>query len=109
MSPFKPTPDKQSFDYSGVFRPWTRYGDRRGKSRSLSPTVTIFGAGIAGLSAAHELIERGFSVQVVEPTRSPDEEYGMEVGGLARNQFGRVPENPLVLHEEPSDKSQLEN
>ena len=68
------------------------------KSRGLSPIVTVFGAGIAGLTAAHELIERGFSVQVVEPTRSPDEEYAAEVGGMAANQFGRVRENPSILH-----------
>ena len=55
-----------------------------------APIVTIFGAGIAGLSAAHELIERGFRVRVVEPVASEDREYEAEVGGLARNQFGRA-------------------
>jgi hypothetical protein len=69
------------------------------KGQHQNPIVTVFGAGVAGLSAAHELIERGFLVQVVEPARSPDEEYAAEVGGLARNQFGRVPANPYVLHE----------
>ncbi|HTQ06917.1 MAG TPA: FAD/NAD(P)-binding protein [Polyangiaceae bacterium] len=54
--------------------------------------VTIFGAGITGLTAAHELIERGFRVQVWEPTtdqRHP--ERGCDVGGLARTQWGAVP------------------
>src|SRR4051794_29121863 len=62
-----------------------------GASRSVlaTPIVTIFGAGITGLSAAHELIERGFRVRVVEPVASEDREYEAEVGGLARNQFGR--------------------
>ena len=73
---------------------------RAGKQPHLTPIVTIFGAGIAGLSAAHELIERGFCVQVVEPSSSPDEENAAEVGGLARNQVGRVPERPEVLHED---------
>src|SRR5690242_9125245 len=70
---------------------------RTGASRSAAPRsvqatpiVTIFGAGIAGLSAAHELIERGFRVRVVERVASEDREYEAEVGGLARNQFGRA-------------------
>lgn len=33
------------------------------------PLVRVFGAGIAGLTAAHELVERGFQVQVFEPER----------------------------------------
>ena len=100
MSPTKPTPEEKRPENARVYRAWLSHGDRRGKSQRVSPIVTVFGAGIAGLSTAHELIERGFSVQVVEPTYSPDQEYGVEVGGLARNQFGRVPENPLVLHQE---------
>ncbi|MDQ2642684.1 MAG: hypothetical protein M3020_02630 [Myxococcota bacterium] len=54
--------------------------------------VTIFGAGVAGLTVAHELVERGFQVQVWEPQadeRSP--ERGCDVGGLARTQWGTVP------------------
>ena len=43
------------------------------------PNVTIFGAGVAGLTAAHELIERGFKVQIVEPKESPTEEYACQV------------------------------
>jgi hypothetical protein len=54
------------------------------------PIVTVFGAGIAGLTAAHELVERGFTVQVVEPQESDFEEYDCAVGGLAANQFTRV-------------------
>ena len=42
------------------------------------PTVVIFGGGVAGMSAAHELVERGFAVAVYE--RQP--EY---VGGKARS------------------------
>ncbi|WP_460503455.1 FAD-dependent oxidoreductase, partial [Hymenobacter agri] len=34
------------------------------------PTVAIFGGGVAGMSAAHELAERGFAVAVYE--RQPE-------------------------------------
>jgi glycine/D-amino acid oxidase-like deaminating enzyme len=54
------------------------------------PKVTIFGAGIAGLTAAHELIERGFEVHVIEKQPSPTEEYACQVGGMAANQLSRV-------------------
>jgi hypothetical protein len=60
--------------------------------------VTVFGAGITGLSAAHELIERGFQVQVVEPRASVELEYEVEVGGIAANQLGAVKEEPSRLH-----------
>jgi hypothetical protein len=63
------------------------------------PTVTVFGAGIAGLTAAHELIERGFRVQVVEPQECDFEEYECAVGGLAANQFARVRASIAELHE----------
>ncbi|MGH7434862.1 MAG: FAD-dependent oxidoreductase, partial [Polyangiaceae bacterium] len=39
--------------------------------------VAIFGGGIAGMSAAHELIERGFDVEVFEHKSIP--------GGKARS------------------------
>jgi len=61
-----------------------------GANRIELPIVTVFGAGIAGLTAAHELIERGFRVQVVETRKSDFEEYECAVGGLAANQFTRV-------------------
>ncbi len=62
------------------------------------PIVTVFGAGIAGLTAAHELVERGFQVQVVEPCKSPTCEYECSVGGLAANQFSRVRAPIQALH-----------
>ena len=62
------------------------------------PIVTVFGAGIAGLTAAHELVERGFPVQVVEPAKSPTAEYQCMVGGLAANQFSRVRAPLPVAH-----------
>jgi hypothetical protein len=96
--------DTQPFPGSQVTEPGapTPSKDRGPKSQTSPPVVTIFGAGIAGLSAAHELIDRGFDVQVVEPAVSPDEEYAAEVGGLARNQFGRVNESPEILHRKGS-------
>ena len=44
----------------------------------MSPKVVILGGGVAGMSAAHELIERGFAVEVYE--KKPD-----YVGGKARS------------------------
>lgn len=55
------------------------------------PTVTIFGAGIAGLTAAHELSERGFTVFVYEAEPDPRSETGdCQVGGMARSQWRRI-------------------
>ena len=63
--------------------------------------VHIYGGGIAGLTAAHELALRGFRVRVIEPAQECDETGQLEgaplplnrrmaVGGLARTQFLRV-------------------
>src|SRR5262245_48073528 len=43
----------------------------------MSPRVVILGGGVAGMSAAHELIERGFEVVVLE--------WGDIAGGKARS------------------------
>jgi len=32
----------------------------------MAPTVAVLGGGVGGLSAAHELVERGFDVRVYE-------------------------------------------
>ena len=61
------------------------------------PEVTIFGAGITGLTVAHELIERGFKVQIVEPAESPTEEYACQIGGMAANQLGRVKADKIEI------------
>lgn len=60
--------------------------------------VTVFGAGITGLSAAHELVERGFTVQVVESAADVRNEYEVEVGGIAANQWGCVNAEPARVH-----------
>src|SRR5262249_49779922 len=72
------------------FMRWGQQNDTDNRLPDFPPTVTIFGAGVAGLSAAHELVERGFNVNIVEQTRSPTEEYACRVGGVAANQVGRV-------------------
>jgi hypothetical protein len=61
------------------------------RTRPSQRAVTIFGAGVAGLTAAHELIERGYRVEVWEPAR--DERVGARgcaVGGMARTQWSAV-------------------
>jgi outer membrane protein OmpA-like peptidoglycan-associated protein len=58
--------------------------------------VVIFGAGITGLTAAHELIERGFEVEVYEPEPPSLYDYSEKcaVGGMARTQWARVDRPP---------------
>src|SRR5215510_12780588 len=86
------------FDLSDPFE----FGKRGDRARALGararrgidvwndvPVATVFGAGVAGLTAAHELVERGLYVQVVEPVESQEEEKSCEVGGLARSQPAR--------------------
>ncbi|WP_163997974.1 NAD(P)-binding protein [Pyxidicoccus caerfyrddinensis] len=76
---------------------------RKGPAR-----VHIYGAGIAGLTAAHELARRGFRVRIYEPAQEYDEmgvpETGpdtydtdprLAVGGMARSQFLRVAKGAL--------------
>ena len=64
-----------------------------------SPTVAVLGAGIAGLTAAHELAERGFDVTVYEPRLDERAGIGAEpagtyppvkLGGLAASQYSTV-------------------
>ncbi|MDG5481536.1 FAD-dependent oxidoreductase [Mycolicibacterium gadium] len=68
-------------------------------SQKRRPTVAVLGAGIAGLTAAHELAERGFVVTVYESR--PDERNGLpsvsagtyppvKLGGLAASQYSTV-------------------
>jgi hypothetical protein len=73
------------------------------------PIVTVFGAGIAGLTVAHELVERGFEVQIVEAQEDDFEEYECAVGGLAANQYSRVRASITDLHPEVSDPDTVES
>jgi uncharacterized protein with NAD-binding domain and iron-sulfur cluster len=68
-------------------------------SREPRPTVVVLGAGIAGLTAAHELVERGFDVTVYEPRMDERAEVGtappgafppVKLGGLAASQYSTV-------------------
>ena len=66
---------------------------------TLNPAiVTVIGAGVAGLTVAHELVERGFLVQVVEATPDPFHPGRPIVGGMAANQPARVRANIEDLH-----------
>lgn len=55
--------------------------------------ATVFGGGVTGLTAAQELVERGFAVTVIEPEEALDAkgERGMALGGMARSHYARVP------------------
>ncbi|HET6983814.1 MAG TPA: FAD-dependent oxidoreductase, partial [Myxococcaceae bacterium] len=39
---------------------------RAGSQRGRAPSVAVLGGGVGGMSAAHELVERGFRVTVYE-------------------------------------------
>jgi hypothetical protein len=62
-------------------------------------SVTIFGAGVAGLTAAQELAERQFDVTVIDPAIN-EEIHALTldrgIGGMARSQWGcRLPRELL--------------
>ena len=65
------------------------------KTDKCGCTVTVYGAGIAGLTVAHELAERGWEVRVVEPGRgyrpAPEPVVDMAIGGMARTQYVGLP------------------
>jgi uncharacterized protein with NAD-binding domain and iron-sulfur cluster len=66
---------------------WTR---RRGDRRR----IVVVGAGVAGMTAAHELVERGYEVEVVEMAADPYDAEKARVGGMARTSWARVPSPP---------------
>jgi hypothetical protein len=69
-----------------------------GKHALNPPIVTIIGAGVSGLSAAHELVERGFIVQIVDSTEDKYCPGRPIVGGMAANQQARVRPNLEDVH-----------
>jgi len=64
-------------------------GGRPSPTDRERPRATIYGAGIAGLTVAHELAERGFKVRVVEADTGLDGRGSprMAIGGVARTQY----------------------
>jgi hypothetical protein len=55
----------------------------------------IFGAGVTGLSVAHELAQRGFRVLVVERDVDDRDPSQPALGGMARSQFNRADATPF--------------
>ena len=80
-------PAKERPRAAGLINPQAEQTDRR----ASRPTVAIFGAGIAGLTAAHELIERGFGVWVFDPAppagSAEQSDETPAIGGMARTQW----------------------
>ncbi len=66
---------------------------------AIGKQVVIFGAGITGLTAAHELVERGFHVEVYERDGADDPQRRLAdgepcaIGGVARTQWASLPRN----------------
>jgi uncharacterized protein with NAD-binding domain and iron-sulfur cluster len=57
--------------------------------------VVVVGAGIAGMTAAHELVERGYEIEVVEAAQDAQAPRGQPralLGGLARTSWALVPQ-----------------
>ncbi len=59
--------------------------------RNSTSVVWVFGGGITGLSVAHECIERGYEVYLVEPAEDSWDDDLPAVGGLARTQWAYIP------------------
>jgi uncharacterized protein with NAD-binding domain and iron-sulfur cluster len=58
---------------------------------STGREVAVFGAGVAGLSAAHELVDRGFSVTVYERDHLGGKAWSMGVPGSASGGRSALP------------------
>jgi uncharacterized protein with NAD-binding domain and iron-sulfur cluster len=84
--------------------------DEASPSEKKQPSVDIFGSGIAGLTAAHELALRGFKVRVFERDSAVDQEgrRALAMGGLARTQYFQAdPDQKVYFHESPQQPSSL--
>jgi uncharacterized protein with NAD-binding domain and iron-sulfur cluster len=74
----------------------TNLSDKHIKTTQLPKRVVVIGAGIAGLTAAHELAERGYEVEVIEKTCDPYLPHNTLIGGMARTSWARVPPPPTT-------------
>lgn len=65
---------------------------------SKPKVVHVFGAGIAGMTAAHELALRGFKVFVYESVKALDARgyHSLAIGGLARTQYFHRPRKGTI-------------
>ncbi|MCF8609133.1 FAD-dependent oxidoreductase [Gordonia sp. HY285] len=70
--------------------PWASQATAAPRKRSRRD-VAIFGGGMAGLSAAHELVERGFAVTVYEPSRLGGKAFSHDVPGTAKGRRKALP------------------
>ncbi len=82
---------KDELDHKEPAKPAPARPDLPPEARKYGPLVTVIGAGVSGLSAAHELIERGFRVQVVDDNKMNLEPWKADVGGIARTPLRRLP------------------
>ncbi|HEY5926228.1 MAG TPA: NAD(P)-binding protein, partial [Kofleriaceae bacterium] len=64
-------------------------GANMNRAERLLRPVTIFGGGIAGLSAAHELVMRGFTVEIIDAEYNKPSASTLDrgIGGMARSQW----------------------
>jgi uncharacterized protein with NAD-binding domain and iron-sulfur cluster len=62
----------------------------KGTTAPAANIVYVIGGGIAGLTAAQELVERDFTVHVLEKLARPFDANDCELGGLARTQWCSV-------------------
>jgi hypothetical protein len=79
----------------------TKWAHRKGDKKR----VVVIGAGVAGMTAAHELVERGYEVEVVEMSAQPFNPTRPRIGGMARTSWARVlpPADPdQVVDKEPA-------
>lgn len=67
------------------------------EGRPMMPLVTVIGAGVAGLTAATELAERGFRVQLVDGHRDDLPENPVSPGGIAKSQRRRLPDSDQTM------------